>query len=141
MAQIRKADTKRRRDFKRAFAKVLRANPTDAERLLWSRLRGKRLGPLRFRRQQAIGPYIADFFCPSARLVIELDGGQHGTKDGVLHDEARTRFLHARGYRVLRFWNGDVLRNLDGIVAVILAAAGPLPEIRCADFDPPSRGG
>jgi very-short-patch-repair endonuclease len=137
-----KADQSRRRDFKRTFAKSLRATPTDVERLLWSRLRGNHLG-LRFRRQQPIGPYIADFFCASARLVVELDGSQHGTATTIVYDEARTRFIEACGYRVLRFANGDVLRDLAGIVDVILAAARPLPEPprSARRFDPPSGGG
>jgi very-short-patch-repair endonuclease len=141
MPRIPKADKARRRDFKRAFARRLRADPTDAERLLWLYLRSKRLAKLRFRRQQSIGPYIADFFCPAASLVIELDGDQHGTRQGIARDNIRSVFLSERGYRVLRFSNGEVLRNPDGVAEAILAAARPLPEIRAADFDPPSRGG
>jgi len=99
------------------------------------------LRKLRFRRQQPFGPYIADLFCPAAKLVIELDGDQHGAKDALAYDDARTHFLRERGYRVLRFSNDDVLRDPDRVAEVILAAVGPLPEIRSADFDPPSRGG
>jgi very-short-patch-repair endonuclease len=141
MPRFPKADAMRRRDFKRIFARTLRANPTAAERLLWLHLRGKRLANLRFRRQQPIGPYVADFFCPSAKLVIELDGDQHGSSRGIAYDNIRSDFLTRHGYRVLRFSNASVLKNPGNVAEMIMAAAGPLPEIRPADFDPPSRGG
>ncbi|MCY4618976.1 MAG: DUF559 domain-containing protein [Chloroflexi bacterium] len=96
------------------FAKQLRRNATDAEVLLWSRLRRRQLGGYRFRRQHPIGPYIADFACVAERLVIELDGGQHADRNQ--EDEARTLDLEALGFRVLRFWNDDVLRDLDSVV-------------------------
>jgi len=124
MAELRKSDPARRAIFKRALAKTLRVNATDAERILWSLLRGRRLA-LRFRRQQPIGPYIVDFFCPSAKLVIELDGGQHGMDGIVAYDESRTRFLENKGYRVLRFWNGEVMTNRDVVVEAIRRAAQP----------------
>ena len=96
---------------------------TDAERLLWSRLRRRQIHGLRFRRQHPIGPYIADFACTQRRLVIELDGGQHvQAKD---KDAARTRWLAQREYRVLRFWNNDVLTRIDAVVQVVAAALGP----------------
>jgi very-short-patch-repair endonuclease len=107
----------RRTQFKRGFAKVLRANPTDAERRLWRLLRTKQLGGLRFRRQQPVGPYIVDFFCPAAKLVVELDGDQHGADENISYDTARSRWLEARGYKVLRFANGEALKEstLDAI--------------------------
>jgi very-short-patch-repair endonuclease len=101
-------------------AQQLRTTPTDAEIRLWSRLRGKQIERFRFRRQQPIGPYVVDFFCPAAKLVIEVDGGQHATREA--EDAARSRWIEARGYRVLRFWNNDVLANTDGVVAAILEA-------------------
>jgi very-short-patch-repair endonuclease len=97
-------------------ARELRRNPTDAERHLWVRLRQKQLGGFRFRRQQPIGAYIVDFFCPEAALIIELDGGQH---DGSDRDAARTKWLEERGYRVLRFWNNEALSNTDGVLLAI----------------------
>jgi very-short-patch-repair endonuclease len=114
-----KANTSNRRDVKRAFAKSLRTTATDAECILWSLLRTRQLGGLRFRRQHPIGPYIVDFFCPSAKLIVELDGSQHGTDEAVSYDDDRTRFLQVRGYRVLRFWNIEVMQNRDNVLAAI----------------------
>ncbi len=98
-------------------ARALRTNATDAERHLWSHLRRKQIDGFRFRRQQAIGPYVVDFFCPRATLIIEVDGGQHATREA--DDERRTLWLEARGYRVLRFWNNEVLQNIDGVLTAI----------------------
>ena len=122
MAQ-QNTDPVRRDMFKRALAKTLRVNATDAERILWSVLRGRRLAALRFRRQQPIGPYVVDFFCPSAKLIVELDGGQHGADQNIAYDENRTRFLEAKGYRVLRFWNAEVMKDRDTIAEAICRAA------------------
>lgn len=127
MSQHRKAHTEHRRMFKTAFAKSLRKFPSDAERKLWFLLRDKRLGDFRFRRQQPVGPYIADFFCAPARLIIELDGDQHGSADGLARDADRTRFLKSRGYRVLRFPNGDVLKSPAMVLeAIYRAVSNPL---------------
>ncbi len=110
------------------MARRLRQAPTDAERKLWSLLRRKQLDGVRFRRQQPIGPYFVDFFCSSCRLVIEVDGGQHDTNREA--DEKRTAWLATRGYRVLRFWNNEVLTNPDGVFETIretLRTAHPPP--------------
>ena len=101
-------------------AKAMRREPTDAERRLWIALRARRLGPFKFRRQQAVGPFIVDFICIERRLVVELDGGQHAT--AIDYDEARKRYLESRGYLVLRFWNNDVLGNTEGVLTAILTA-------------------
>jgi very-short-patch-repair endonuclease len=98
-------------------ARELRKASTDAERRLWSHLRRKQLAGFRFRRQQPIGAYIVDFFCPEASLVIEIDGGQHDVNQA--RDAVRTRWLEAQGYRVIRFWNNDVLANTEGVVVAI----------------------
>jgi len=90
---------------------------TDAERLLWSRLRGQQLGA-KFVTQFPIGDAVADFACRSAKLVIELDGGQHASAPEA--DAERTRLIELHGYRVLRFWNNDVMSNLDGVLGTIL---------------------
>ena len=94
----------------------LRRESTPAERKLWSRIRGDQLG-VNFRRQHAIGNYITDFCSPKAKLIIELDGSQH--LDQKEYDEARTKYLEIRGYRVLRFWNHDVMNNIDDVLTVI----------------------
>ena len=101
-------------------ARQLRKALTDAERKLWSKLRYRQLAGERFRRQVPIGPFVIDFACMSRRLLIELDGGQHATQQA--YDDERTRWLEARGYRVLRFWNTDVLLNIDGVLEMILKA-------------------
>lgn len=94
-------------------ARMLRANQTEAETLLWSRLRNRQVADAKFVRQFPIGSFIADFACRSCRLVIELDGGQHAESPA---DEERTRIIEAHGFRVLRFWNHDVLSNIDGVL-------------------------
>ncbi|MGV3490363.1 MAG: endonuclease domain-containing protein [Devosia sp.] len=123
-------------------AKRLRANSTDAERKLWSRLRNRQLLNCKFVRQQPVGPYIADFACRERDLIVELDGGQHSTTDGVLADAARTRALSEYGYRVVRFWNSDVLTNLDGVLQVIAdrLEEGPSPGLRYANADLSPKG-
>ena len=95
----------------------LRRDMTDAERLLWSHLRGQQLGA-KFVRQFPIGTAVADFACRSARLVVELDGGQHANADEA--DAERTRLIEAHGYTVIRFWNNEVMGNLDGVLQTIL---------------------
>ncbi|MBV8972694.1 MAG: endonuclease domain-containing protein [Sphingomonadaceae bacterium] len=98
-------------------AAPLRIASTDAERRLWAALRDRRFAATKFRRQHSIGPYIADFACVAARLVIELDGGQHG--DAIAYDERRTACLAGEGWRVIRFWNREALTNLDGVLRTI----------------------
>src|SRR5713101_8530305 len=96
-------------------ARALRAAQTEVERRLWQRLRNRQLNGAKFRRQSPIGPYIADFFCLEARLVIELDGSQHGEEVGQWADERRTEYLQSEAYRVVRFWNEEILDNIDGV--------------------------
>jgi very-short-patch-repair endonuclease len=106
-------------------ARTLRANPTEAERRLWAGLSARGVRGVRFNRQVPIGPCICDFVARAIGLVIEVDGGQHAGSEA---DAERTRFLQARGYRVLRFWNDEVLRNMEGVVAVISAALADTPS-------------
>ena len=116
-------------------ARRLRRNQTDAEARLWLRLRRNALG-VSFRRQHPLDPYIVDFICLEARLVVEADGGQH-SEERAEHDARRTAWLEERGYEVLRFWNNDILSNTDGVIEVIqrrLAERTPLPN-------PPPQGG
>jgi primosomal protein N' (replication factor Y) len=91
---------------------------TDVERRLWSAMRGKQLEGCRFRRQHPIGAYVADFACVERMLVIELDGGQHQNQKP--YDDARSRYLNQQGWQVVRFWNSEVLENLDGVLEVIV---------------------
>ena len=100
------------------FAKSLRASMTDAEKRLWYLLRDRRLSGYKLRRQVPIGPYIADFACLSARLIVELDGGQHAEQPEK--DAIRDEWLKSQGFRVLRFWNNDVLANTEGVLQAIL---------------------
>jgi very-short-patch-repair endonuclease len=99
-------------------AKRLRRDQTDAERVLWFHLRGHRLRGLKFKRQVPLDRYVVDFFCADARLIIELDGGQHAIR--TEQDASRTKILEAMGYLVLRFWNNDVLQNTEGVLEEIL---------------------
>ncbi len=106
-------------------AKALRQNRTDAEGLLWHFLRNRQLDGYKFRRQQPIGPYIADFACLSEKLLIELDGGHHAQRSS--HDTKRDRYLQDRGYKVLRVWNNDVFGNCFGVLERIHAALTVVP--------------
>ena len=98
------------------FAKSLRHAATDAENLLWQRLRAKRFMALKFRRQHEIKPYIVDFYCHEIGLVVELDGSQHGTDEAIEYDAERTKFLEALGLTVVRYWNHDVLGQMDVVL-------------------------
>jgi very-short-patch-repair endonuclease len=110
-------------------ARKLRKNLTDVENKLWSRLRGRQLSGVKFRRQYPIGPFIVDFCCVERRLVVELDGGQHAERNTA--DERRTRLVERFGYRVLRFWDNEVLSNFDGVlerINEVLEGPRPLPS-------------
>ncbi|HEX8420665.1 MAG TPA: DUF559 domain-containing protein [Sphingomonas sp.] len=100
-----------------ARSRELRAGMTDAERKLWSYLSARKVADTRFNRQFPIGTFIGDFVSRSAKLVIEVDGGQHATS--TQDDAARTRYMETQGFRVIRFWNNDVLGNIEGVVATI----------------------
>jgi very-short-patch-repair endonuclease len=106
---------------KRDFARALRREPMAVERLMWRLLRDRRFGGVKFRRQAPIGPYVADFACPSHRLVVELDGGQHAESAS---DRRRDAYLAAHGWRVLRVWNAEVVENANAVLAKIGAEIG-----------------
>ena len=91
----------------------LRNNPTDVERLLWQHLRKKQMVGLKFRRQQPVDNYIVDFICLENKLIIEVDGGQHSLQK--VEDEKRKAYLEKNGFKVLRFWNNEVLENMEGV--------------------------
>ncbi|HIC81777.1 MAG TPA: endonuclease domain-containing protein [Kiloniellaceae bacterium] len=99
-------------------ARRLRRNETEAERRLWAALRNRQLAGHKFRRQVPLGRFVVDFACYDEKLVVELDGGQHA--DHAQEDEARTAWLEARGFRVLRFWNSEVLENMEGVLERIV---------------------
>jgi len=101
-------------------AAPLRRTATDAEQALWRELRARGLGGHKFRRQWTIGPFIADFCCVERGLIVEADGSQHSPEE----DRARTVYLRAQGFRIVRFWNNDVLSNMDGVLTVILDCLG-----------------
>ena len=105
-------------------ARQLRRDATDVERRLLRALREK-LGTHKWRHQMPVGPYFTDIACFASRLVVELDGGQHAEAGD--YDAARTRFIEAQGYRVIRFWNNDVMQNLDGVLETIATSLPPLP--------------
>jgi very-short-patch-repair endonuclease len=114
-------------DSHRARARQLRRNPTDAERLLWRKLRFWQVDGLKFRRQQPLGPYIVDFVCLEKRLVIEVDGGQHA--ENANYDTERDAWLRAQDFVVLRFWNNDVLKNIDSVVEQVIKTLKSTPYL------------
>ena len=115
----------------KSFARTLRRNMTRAELCLWKKIKRKQLNA-KFRRQQKIGDYIVDFVCFENKLIIEVDGGQHCER---ACDKTRDVWLEERGYKVLRFWNNDILKNMDGVVKVIAENIPPSP------LSPPVKGG
>jgi very-short-patch-repair endonuclease len=103
-------------------ARYLRKNATMCERVLWRHLRNRNFASCKFRRQHAIGDYILDFYCPEARIAVELDGGGHTYVSKQEHDQVRDHLLAHQGIRVLRFYNNDVRENLDGVLQAIWIA-------------------
>ncbi len=103
----------------KARRKQLRNNPTEAERKLWQYLNGKQVAGVKFRRQYSIDAYIIDFYAPSLKLAIEIDGHSHFTSRGIVHDENRTKYIDGFGIRILRFTNDDVYENIEGVISRI----------------------
>jgi very-short-patch-repair endonuclease len=122
-------------------ARQLRRDTTPAERKLWWRLRELSPKGCHFRRQATIGPYFADFACHTTRLVIEIDGGQHGRSSQIRRDLKRDAYLKRNRYRVLRFWNNDVRENIEGVLSVIYAAVENARMPPTPDPSPPQAGG
>ena len=106
-------------------ARALRVNLTDAERLLWRHLRLRQIDGHKFRRQQPLGRYIVDFVCLERKVIVEIDGGQHA--EHVEYDGGRDAWLRAEGFKVLRFWNNDVMQQIDGVKEEILKALKSTP--------------
>src|SRR3954451_14768888 len=128
------------RTAKTERSRRLRINQTDAEKKLWWRLRNRQIGGSKFVRQEPIGPYICDFVCREQRLVVEVDGGQHADSAA---DRERDQWLIAHNYRVMRFWNNDVLKNVEGVLETIAAAIiglSPSPDLPSADRPLPASG-
>ena len=117
-------------------ARRLRRQATDGERRLWSHLRNRQLGGFKFRRQETIGRFVADFACAECWLVIEADGGQH--RDDA--DRERTPYLNSLGWSVLRFWNNDILLNTDGVLEVILRTCHERKEGKPSPYPLPLAG-
>jgi very-short-patch-repair endonuclease len=109
----------------RKFAKQLRHQMTDSENRLWRHLRAHRLDGEKFRRQQPIGAYVVDFVHFGARLIVEADGGQH---NGALHDEHRDAWLQAQGFKVMRFWNNEIMNNLEGVLSSVMTEIAKAPS-------------
>jgi very-short-patch-repair endonuclease len=118
-------------------ARALRKRLTPQEVKLWVKLRELKVLGLHFRRQAPIGRYIVDFASFGARIVVEVDGGQHGMHDSIRSDRERDVFLRSQGFRVLRFWNSDVDQNLRGVIESIVGALTPTPALSA---DPPHKG-
>lgn len=91
-------------------------NTTEAEKLLWYYIKNRQVNNYRFRRQVAIGNYIVDFLCPEKKLIIELDGGQHNEDKNIAYDNERTKYLNNLGYKVIRFWDNDVFKNMKDVL-------------------------
>ncbi|MBZ9905177.1 endonuclease domain-containing protein [Mesorhizobium sp. BR115XR7A] len=108
----------------RKNAKSMRRVMTDAELKLWNELRAHRLMGMSFRRQGLIGPYVVDFACSAHRLIVEVDGSQHADAEHSKRDQARSAYLSASGWTILRFWNDDVIRDIDNVCQHIVIAAG-----------------
>lgn len=109
------------------LARKLRRESTKAERILWQHLRNKKLNGLKFRRQEQIGDYIVDFVCYEKKLIIELDGGHHSQEETKMNDERRQNWLSSQGFTVIRFWNSEVMKNIEGILQVIREKIIPSP--------------
>ncbi len=114
-------------EFAKEKSIELRKNMTDTEKRLWQYIRKEQINGLKFRRQQPIGPYIADFTCQSKRLIIEIDGGQHNESKNIEYYEKRTEYLQKTGYTVLRFWNNEISQNIEGVIEKIIETANSLP--------------
>lgn len=98
----------------------LRRNQTDAEKMLWRQVRGKQLKDKKFFRQYSVGSYILDFYCPEIKLAVELDGGQHTDEEKKKYDNVRSEYLQQQGINVIRFWNHEVLQQLEAVLAKIV---------------------
>ena len=109
------------------LARILRKNQTLQEAQMWKYLKNSQIQGLKFRRQYPIGEYIVDFMCKEIKLIIEIDGGQHNNPSNIEYDKKRTKFLEAKGYKIIRFWNCDIDKNIEGVYQRILEEIENLP--------------
>ena len=110
------------------LARNLRKNSTIQERRLWNLLKNRQFHNLKFKRQQPIGDYIVDFICKEAKIIIEIDGGQHNEPENIEYDKSRTEYLNNLGYKVVRFWNNEIYENIEGVVLRLKEEINPHQE-------------
>ncbi len=113
---------------KTILARNLRKNSTIQERRLWNLLKNRQFHNLKFKRQQPIGDYIVDFICKEAKIIIEIDGGQHNEPENIEYDKTRTEYLNNLGYKVIRFWNNEIYENIEGVVLRLKEEINPHQE-------------
>ena len=113
---------------KTILARNLRKNATIQERRLWNLLKNRQFHNLKFKRQQPIGDYIVDFICKEAKIIIEIDGGQHNEPENIEYDKTRTEYLNTLGYKVIRFWNNEIYENIEGVVLRLKEEINPHQE-------------
>ena len=115
-------------DKRNILARVLRKNSTIYEKRVWNLLKNHQFHGLKFKRQQPIGEYIVDFVCKEAKIIIEVDGGQHNLDENIERDNIRTKYLESLGYKVIRFWNNEIFENIEGVVKKIEQEVNPHQE-------------
>ena len=113
---------------KTILARNLRKNSTIQERRLWNLLKNRQFHNLKFKRQQPIGDYIVDFICKEAKIIIEIDGGQHNEPENIEYDKTRTEYLNTLGYKVIRLWNNEIYENIEGVVLRLKEEINPHQE-------------
>ena len=110
------------------LARNLRKNSTIQERRLWNLLKNRQFHNLKFKRQQPIGDYIVDFICKDAKIIIEIDGGQHNEPENIEYDKSRTEYLNTLGYKIIRFWNNEIYENIEGAILRLKKEINPHQE-------------
>ena len=113
---------------KTILARNLRKTSTIQEKRMWNLLKNRQFYNLKFKRQQPIGNYIVDFICKEAKIIIEIDGGQHNNSKNIEYDNIRTEFLNSLGYKVIRFWNNEIYENIDGVMSKLKEEINPHQE-------------
>lgn len=116
-------------DERNILARNLRKNSTIQEKRLWNLLKNHKFHGLKFKRQQPVGNYIVDFICKEAKIIIEVDGGQHNEMENIEADNVRTVFLESKGYKVIRFWNNEIYENIEGVIKRLESEINPHQEL------------